>query len=241
MTQPVVKSFLETNNLMHTILYKMSNGGVASYPPNPEVMKVMMGEGQKWTTEHIAEEVRRFMLPTPQADWLGYPEAIAREWCMALSEGGLTEDAVLDLFARRFQARQGYSEYVVLEFADLPHHIRGNGDPNHGSCDDPNCEDRYFRDAVRWDDTLDCKCCCDMPIARGIHMDRIRVVRNKELATKDITFMRAVEAGDTDAQATIGTEKQTLRDIPQTFDLTTDNDTPEELRAKWPTELPERE
>jgi len=76
----------------------------------------------------------------------------------------------------------------------------------------------------------------NMPKARGIHMDRIRVVRNAELAAKDITFMRAVEAGDASAQSTIATQKQTLRDIPQTFDLTTDN--AEQLKAKWPTELP---
>jgi hypothetical protein len=53
--------------------------------------------------------------------------------------------------------------------------------------------------------------------------------------------MRAVEAGDTSAQATIATKKQTLRDIPATFDITTDVDTPEKLKAKWPPELPARE
>ena len=79
----------------------------------------------------------------------------------------------------------------------------------------------------------------DMTKARVIHMNRIRVVRNAELVAKDITFMRAVEAGDTGAQSTIATEKQTLRDIPQTFDLTTD--TPEQLKALWPDELPARE
>ena len=81
----------------------------------------------------------------------------------------------------------------------------------------------------------------DMPKARTIHMDVIRAERNKELAAKDITFMRSVEDGDTDAQATIKAEKQVLRDIPQTFDITTDVDTPEKLKAKWPTELPARE
>ena len=79
----------------------------------------------------------------------------------------------------------------------------------------------------------------NMAKARDIHMDVIRVVRNAELAAKDITFMRAIEAGDTDTQATIATEKQVLRDIPQTFDLTTD--TPEQLKALWPDELPARE
>jgi hypothetical protein len=95
---------------------------------------------------------------------------------------------------------------------------------------------RHFREA--WEDTgliID----VNMPNARGIHMDHIRVARNAELAAKDITFMRAVEAGDTDAQATIATEKQVLRDIPQTFDLTTE--TPTQLLAKWPAELPARE
>ena len=81
----------------------------------------------------------------------------------------------------------------------------------------------------------------DMPKARVIHMDRIRAARNKELEAKDITWMKAVEAGDTSAQSTIATEKQTLRDIPATFDITTDVDTPAKLRAKWPTELPDRE
>jgi hypothetical protein len=81
----------------------------------------------------------------------------------------------------------------------------------------------------------------NMTKARDIHMDIIRVVRNTELAAKDITFMRAVEAGDTAAQSTIGTEKQVLRDLPATFDITTDVDTPEKLKVKWPTELPARE
>ena len=81
----------------------------------------------------------------------------------------------------------------------------------------------------------------NMDKARAIHMDEIRKVRDVELAAKDITFMRAVEAGDTDTQALIAAEKQTHRDIPQTFDLTTENDTPMELKAKWPTELPAKE
>jgi hypothetical protein len=94
-----------------------------------------------------------------------------------------------------------------------------------------------FLEAWEWDSGVR----VNMPKARGIHMDKIRVVRNAELAAKDISFMRAVEAGDASTQSTIATEKQVLRDIPQTFDLTTDNDTPEELKAKWPAELPARE
>jgi hypothetical protein len=81
----------------------------------------------------------------------------------------------------------------------------------------------------------------NMTKARAIHLAEIRRVRNEELVKEDVTFMRAVEDGDTDAQATIKAKKQTLRDIPATFDITTDVDTPEKLKAKWPTELPARE
>jgi len=75
----------------------------------------------------------------------------------------------------------------------------------------------------------------NMPKARGIQMDKIRAVRNEELAKKDIEFMKALEVDDGSHKA-IATEKQVLRDIPQTFDLTTD--TPEELKQKWPEGLP---
>ena len=75
----------------------------------------------------------------------------------------------------------------------------------------------------------------NMSKARGIHMDKIRGVRNKELAKKDIDFMKALEADDGSHKA-IAAEKQVLRDIPQTFDLTTD--TPEQLKELWPEGLP---
>ena len=71
--------------------------------------------------------------------------------------------------------------------------------------------------------------------ARGIQMDRIREMRDKELAKKDVEYMKALEADDGSAK-TIAAEKQALRDIPQTFDLTTD--TPEQLKEKWPEGLP---
>ena len=81
----------------------------------------------------------------------------------------------------------------------------------------------------------------NMSKARAIHMAEIRRVRNAELVKEDVTFMRAVEAGDADAQATIKAKKQTLRDLPATFNITTGVNTPEKLKAKWPAELPARE
>jgi len=71
----------------------------------------------------------------------------------------------------------------------------------------------------------------NMAKARGIQMDKIREVRNVELVKKDIEFMKALEADDGSHPA-IAAEKQVLRDIPQTFDLTTE--TPEQLKELWP-------
>jgi hypothetical protein len=100
----------------------------------------------------------------------------------------------------------------------------------HGNCD--------ARDGA-WEMDTDGRPKVNMAKARGVHMDVIRVVRDAELVKLDLTSLRAQESGDTSAQSTIATEKQTLRDIPQTFDLTTNN--PVQLKAKWPSELPARE
>ena len=55
----------------------------------------------------------------------------------------------------------------------------------------------------------------NMDKARKIHMDNIRVVRNQELALRDIAFIRAVEANDQAAQNVIRARKTKLRDIPR--------------------------
>ena len=95
------------------------------------------------------------------------------------------------------------------------------------------CSGRVFRDT--WED-IEGTIQVNMSKARDVQMDKIRDVRNKELVALDVPFMKALEAGDTDAQATLKAKKQELRDIPQTFDLTTD--TPEQLKEKWPEGLP---
>ena len=79
----------------------------------------------------------------------------------------------------------------------------------------------------------------NMSKARVIQMDAIRMVRDAELVKTDLQFMQAIEAGDTNAQAKIAAEKQTLRNIPQTFDLKIAQ-TPAQLKNKWPLELPDR-
>jgi|TARA_R110002020_G_C16282123_1_gene771892 hypothetical protein len=77
----------------------------------------------------------------------------------------------------------------------------------------------------------------DMAAARTTHMNNIRTARNKKLEELDVTFMRAVEAADSDAQASAATAKQALRDIPATFDLS-GFDNSADLYAAWPDGLP---
>ena len=81
----------------------------------------------------------------------------------------------------------------------------------------------------------------DMTKARAIHLVEIRRVRDEELVKLDVPWMKAVEAGDTSTQATLQTQKQTLRDIPATFDITTGITTAAQLKTRWPAELPARE
>ena len=76
----------------------------------------------------------------------------------------------------------------------------------------------------------------DMPKARIVHMDHIREARNVEIAKLDVPYMRAVEAADTEDQTNISNQKQTLRDIPETFDLE-GYTTPATLKDAWPEEL----
>lgn len=82
-------------------------------------------------------------------------------------------------------------------------------------------KDRTFRDA--WDYDLK----VNMDKARAIHMEEIRKRRKVALEKLDIETMKG-----NDVQA----QKQKLRDLPKTFDLSKAA-TPEELKALWPEEL----
>jgi len=86
--------------------------------------------------------------------------------------------------------------------------------------------DRDFRNAWTDDEDGD-QIDIDMPRARIIHMDKIRVKRDLKMLELDIETMRGLE---------VQPEKQVLRDIPQNFDLSVAS-TPEELKNLWPEEL----
>ena len=71
--------------------------------------------------------------------------------------------------------------------------------------------DRHFRGAWSLSGSVISE---DMAIAKEIFRDKIREVRAPLLADEDVTYMKALEAGDTDAQAASVAAKNALRDAP---------------------------
>jgi len=78
----------------------------------------------------------------------------------------------------------------------------------------------------------------NMDKARDIKKDMIRADRTPKLEALDVDFMRAVEQGDTDLQATIAAKKQALRDATDDPAIAAAQ-TPDELKAVVPTALQE--
>jgi len=96
--------------------------------------------------------------------------------------------------------------------------------------------DRKFRDSWKQESSSVVE---DITKARAIHMDRIRVYRNAELAKEDINYQIALEQDNNSKKNSVASKKQMLRDIPSTFNLSgATNGT--ELDALWPSELPAR-
>ncbi len=79
----------------------------------------------------------------------------------------------------------------------------------------------------------------NMANARLVQMDYIRAERDKELERLDALQGRAMGRNDNAERTRLEQEKQTLRDLPMTFDLSVHLD-PQELMEAWPTELPPR-
>ena len=68
--------------------------------------------------------------------------------------------------------------------------------------------DRHFRNAWSLSGTVITE---DLTAAKVIFKDKIREVRKPLLDEQDVLFMKALEDGDTSAQNTIKTKKQTLK------------------------------
>jgi len=72
--------------------------------------------------------------------------------------------------------------------------------------------------------------------ARVNKTDEIRPERNKKLATLDVDYIRADEAGDADKKQSIAVIKQKLRDLPETIQSELNAlDTPDALEKFTPT------
>jgi len=204
----------------HRIIYCRADNSIAVGVPNQQILDLMTGGGG--LASNIEQSIAHFLIPTTKGGprLPKFTDASVRPFINGISTGGLSESEAL----------------AAIALKDCP------GDcvvDHYELADNPNLAELFKKKLFF--ESWECSggtVHCNMDKARGIHLTEIRRVRNGELVKEDIMFMRAVEAGDTDAQATIKTKKQILRDIPQTFDLTTENDTPDELKQKWPEGLP---
>jgi hypothetical protein len=93
--------------------------------------------------------------------------------------------------------------------------------------------DRHFRGAWSLSGSVISE---DMDAAKVIFKDKIREVRAPLLEAEDVVYMKALEAGDTDAQAASVTKKNALRDAPAASAIT-NADTIAKLKAAWDTSV----
>ena len=119
----------------------------------------------------------------------------------------LADETTETYFARLAATNtKGAVKVAVVEHTTLP--------PTHA----------YFKAARVWDGD---KVSIDIPLARVAHMGRIRAMRDEKLKELDIETLKGV-----DVQA----QKQVLRDLPRTFDLSGAT-TADELKLLIPAEV----
>jgi hypothetical protein len=93
--------------------------------------------------------------------------------------------------------------------------------------------DRHFRGAWSLSGSVISE---DMTKAKEIFKDKIREVRAPLLEAEDVTYMKALEAGDSDAQAASVTAKNALRNAPAASAITNAADIAA-LKAAWDTSV----
>ena len=89
--------------------------------------------------------------------------------------------------------------------------------------------DRHFRGAWSLNGSVISE---DIAKAKEISKDKIREVRKPLLDAEDVTYMKALEAGDTDAQAASVAAKNALRDAPAAAAIDAASDIAA-LKAAW--------
>jgi hypothetical protein len=93
--------------------------------------------------------------------------------------------------------------------------------------------DRHFRGAWSLSGSVISE---DMTAAKTIFKDKIREVRAPLLEAEDVVYMKALEAGDSDAQAASVTKKNALRNAPAASAITNAADIAA-LKAAWDTDV----
>jgi len=93
--------------------------------------------------------------------------------------------------------------------------------------------DRHFRGAWTLSGSTISE---DLATAKDIFKDKVREARTPLLAAEDVVYMKALEAGDTDAQAASVAKKKALRDAPAASAITS-ADTIAKLKAAWDTSV----
>ena len=93
--------------------------------------------------------------------------------------------------------------------------------------------DRHFRGAWSLSGKVISE---DMTAAKVIFKDKIREVRAPLLEAEDVVYMKALEAGDSDAQAASVTKKNALRNAPAASAITNAADIAA-LKAAWDTDV----
>ncbi len=93
--------------------------------------------------------------------------------------------------------------------------------------------DRHFRDAWSLSGTTITE---DLSAAKELFKEQIRTARKPLLEAQDVTYMKALEAGDSSAQTTAVNAKTALRDAPAAAAIT-NADTIAKLKAAWDTTL----
>lgn len=78
-------------------------------------------------------------------------------------------------------------------------------------------QDRYFRNAWKLDGHQGIKVCRKK--AEGIHLDKLRVIRDAKLKAEDIEYQKAIEFRDDAKMNAIANRKKKLRDMPMDVDF----------------------
>ena len=93
--------------------------------------------------------------------------------------------------------------------------------------------DRLFRDAWTLSGSTITE---DLTTAKTIFKEKIREVRAPLLAAEDVVYMKALEAGDSDAQAASVATKKKLRDAPAASAITNASSI-SALKSAWDTDV----